>query len=251
MRYLLIHGGFHGAWCWQKLIPELEKLGHDAVAIDLPGHGERREEPSNLVNRAEAIASAVQAGDVLVGHSGGGFDISLAANLIPDKIGRLIYLAAGVPIEGAPLVAATAGAAAGDQVKRLNETISPAALRTNERGRLEWIDFEAARQLFYHDCSKSEAAAAFGQLSAAPPEILIEPVLIPAFWKAELPRSYIVCLQDRALPFATAMAFAGRLGVVPHFIDSSHSPFLSQPADLAWTLVAAATDQPVSPLRPY
>ena len=41
MRFLLIHGGFHGAWCWDRVVPELEQLGHKAVAIDLPGHGER------------------------------------------------------------------------------------------------------------------------------------------------------------------------------------------------------------------
>jgi pimeloyl-ACP methyl ester carboxylesterase len=41
VRFVLIHGGFHGAWCWSRTIPELEKLGHDAVAIDIPGHGQR------------------------------------------------------------------------------------------------------------------------------------------------------------------------------------------------------------------
>jgi pimeloyl-ACP methyl ester carboxylesterase len=251
MRFLLIHGGFHGAWCWQRLIPELTKAGHEALAIDLPGHGERREEASNLTNRAQAIADAARPGDVLVGHSGGGFDISLAANLVPGKVAHLIFVAAGLPIEGAPLVAATAGAAAGDHIKRLNETIPPSALRTNSGGRLEWIDFEAARQIFYGDCSERDANWAFRQLSAAPPDILLEPVSIPAFWKAELPRSYIICLGDRALPFATSMAFAGRLGVVPHFIDSSHSPFLSRPAELTEILIAATRDRPVSPLRPY
>jgi alpha-beta hydrolase superfamily lysophospholipase len=48
MRFVLIHGGFHGAWCWERTIPELERLGHEAIAIDLPGHGERRDERSPL-----------------------------------------------------------------------------------------------------------------------------------------------------------------------------------------------------------
>ena len=39
-QFLLVHGAFHGAWCWQKLVAELEKRGHRAKAIDLPGQGE-------------------------------------------------------------------------------------------------------------------------------------------------------------------------------------------------------------------
>ena len=254
MRFVLIHGGFHGAWCWSRLIPEIERLGHAAVAIDLPGHGNRRSEPSNLANRRDAIVDIMEAGDVLVGHSGGGFDITLAADATPDKVGHLIYLAAGLPIEGRPLVEATGGAAsateqASGQVERLNETISPDILKPTAEGRLEWTDREAAHALFYNDCDMDTAAWAFARFSPAPPNILTEPVHLPNFWSANLPRSYIICLQDRALPFATAMTFAGRLGVVPHFIDSSHSPFLSRPAELAQMLVAATAITPVSPPR--
>jgi pimeloyl-ACP methyl ester carboxylesterase len=39
MRFVLVHGGFHDAWCWERTVPELARLGHDAVAVDLPGHG--------------------------------------------------------------------------------------------------------------------------------------------------------------------------------------------------------------------
>ena len=60
MRFVLIHGGFHGAWCWTRVIPELEKLGHEAIAIDLPGHGERRDESSLLHERAGAIVEVMR-----------------------------------------------------------------------------------------------------------------------------------------------------------------------------------------------
>jgi pimeloyl-ACP methyl ester carboxylesterase len=238
MRFILIHGGFHGAWCWNYLIPELKRLGHEALAIDLPGHGERRAEPSTLENRSAAIVEVLKPGDILVGHSGGGFDITLAANAVPDRIGHLIYLAAGLPIEGQPLVRATGGATDTGKVERLNETISSTVLRQTEDGRLAWTERDAAAALFYHDCPSEIVDWAFARFSPAPPGI------------PELPRSYIVCLRDRALPFATAMKFAGRLGVVPHYIDSSHSPFFSRPRELAALLSGAAADQPVAPLQP-
>lgn len=250
MRFVLIHGGFHGAWCWSRLIPELERLGYEALAIDLPGHGDRRREPSTLENRCEAIAEVLESGDVLVGHSGGGFDITLAANAAPDRVGHLIYLAAGLPMEAQPLVRATGGATESGNVDRLNETIPSTVLRQTDDGRLAWVDRGAAAAIFYHDCSAETVDWAFARFSPAPPAILLDPVRLSKFWAAELPRSYILCLQDRALPFSTAMKFAGRLGVVPHFIDSSHSPFFSRPHELAALLLSATEDKPVAPLQP-
>jgi pimeloyl-ACP methyl ester carboxylesterase len=250
MRFVLIHGGFHGAWCWTRLVQELERLGHRALAIDLPGHGQRRAEASTLENRTDAITGVLQSGDVLVGHSGGGFDITLAANRAPDRVRHLIYLAAGLPIEGRPLVEATGGASETGKIERLNETISSTSLRQTQDGRLEWTDKESAAALFYHDCSRETVDWAFARFSPAPPDILVHPVTLTAYWAAELPRSYVLCLQDRALPFATAMRFAGRLGVVPHFMDTSHSPFLSQPAALAQILIASVNTRPVARLQP-
>lgn len=250
MRFVLIHGGFHGAWCWSRVIPALRGLGHEAVAIDLPGHGARRDETSTLADRRDAIVDVLRQGDVLVGHSGGGFDITLAADAAPERIGHLIYLAAGLPLEGRPLVEATQGATDDTRIARLNATIAPAALQADAQGRLEMADKQAARALFYHDCDDATVDWAFSQLSPAPPGILIEPVTLARFWSADLPRSFILCRDDRALPFAAAMNFATRLGVVPLAIDGAHSPFLTRPRELAELLVQATTTRPVATLRP-
>jgi pimeloyl-ACP methyl ester carboxylesterase len=100
MRFVLVHGGFHAAWCWSRTISELEQLGHKALAVDLPGHGDRLNEESTLDNRREAILSVLQPGDVLVGHSGGGFDATLAADAATDLVSHIVYLAAALPREG-------------------------------------------------------------------------------------------------------------------------------------------------------
>lgn len=134
MRFLLVHGGFHGAWCWSRVIPELQALGHEAVAIDLPGHGARRDEPSTIAGRRDAIVSAMQSGDVLVGHSGGGYDIALAADAVPEKVGHLIYLAAGLPIEGRAIIEATGGRSA-EEVNEGGNT----QLMTDETGMMRFI----------------------------------------------------------------------------------------------------------------
>ncbi|CAN7170726.1 alpha/beta fold hydrolase [Phenylobacterium sp. LjRoot219] len=257
MRFVLIHGGFHGAWCWSRTIPELARLGHQALAIDLPGHGERRDERSTLADRQGAILEVLQPGDVLVGHSGGGYDISLAAGAAPEKVRHLVYLAAGLPLEGRTVLEATGGAAqpSGDgdaQVTQLmsDETGMLRFIRPDARGRMECVDREAAGDFFYHDCDEATVAWAFERLTPAPSDFLTETVSIPRFWAADLPRSYIRCAQDRAKPQAMSETVVDRLGVAPLSIDASHSPFLSRPAELAELLVAAVATRPTGPLKP-
>jgi pimeloyl-ACP methyl ester carboxylesterase len=257
MRFVLIHGGFHGAWCWARTLPELERLGHRAIAIDLPGHGLRRDERSTLVDRRDAILEVLEPGDVLVGHSGGGYDISLAAGAAPELIGHMIYLAAGLPLEGRSVLEATGGAAqhSGDgevQVVQLmdDDTGMLRFIRPDARGRLECVDQQLAADFFYHDCDPETVAWAFGQLTPAPTDFMQEPVSIPAFWQADLPRSYIHCKQDRAKPPSMTRSVVERLGVEPLNIDASHSPFLSRPAELAQLLVRATATRPIGPLKP-
>ncbi len=251
MRFVLVHGGFHGAWCWSRTIPELETLGHQAIAIDIPGHGERSHEAATMANRLDAVLAVLRPGDVLVGHSGGGLEITRAADAAPDLVSHVIYLAAALPLEGLlmqeALVYRDDGATGGDY----DVTGMLAHLRFDDDGSMALATAEGARQLFYHDCDAATVAWAFDRLT---PEVAGDtattPVSVPRFWEAELPRSFIVCLQDRAQPRWLAAVTARRLGVEPLAIDASHSPFLSRPAELARLLVQATTTQPVAPLRP-
>ena len=62
MRFVFVHGGFHAGWCWEPTIAELQRLGHDGVAVDLPGHGARVDEESTLANRRDAIVAKLAPG---------------------------------------------------------------------------------------------------------------------------------------------------------------------------------------------
>jgi pimeloyl-ACP methyl ester carboxylesterase len=103
MRFVLIHGGFHGAWCWSRTIPELDDLGYQAIATDIPGHGKRVHEEATMAGRLEAVLDVLdvlEPGDVLVGHSGGGLEITRAADAAPELVSHMVYLAAALPLEG-------------------------------------------------------------------------------------------------------------------------------------------------------
>jgi len=251
MRFVLVHGGFHGAWCWEPTIVELNRLGHDAVAVDIPGHGTRLDEESTLANRRDAIVEFLQPGDVLVGHSGGGFDVTLAADAVPERVAHVIYLAAVLPREGRtyPEAMAMRNSEDGDFEADVGEMLG--YLDFADDGAMSFATFEGAWKYFYHDCDERTARWAFERLG---PERFTDttttPVSVPRFWAADLPRSYILCLQDRSKPRWLSDVVTTRLGVEPLTIDSSHSPFLSRPAELAELLAHATTTTPVAPLTP-
>jgi pimeloyl-ACP methyl ester carboxylesterase len=251
MRFVLVHGGFHGAWCWQRTIPEIERLGHQAIAIDVPGHGERAGEDATMPGRLDAVVSVLEPGDVLVGHSGGGFEITRAADARPELVSHIIYLAAALPVEGRTT---------GESIRHHEEgTAKPdhdvtgmlGYLRFGEDGgSMSIADWKGAWEYFYHDCDEETARWAFEHLTTEKVgDTATTRLSVPRFWAADLPRSFITCLQDRCQPRWQADFTARRLGVEALTIDASHSPFLSRPAELAELLVHATTTKPTGPLR--
>jgi pimeloyl-ACP methyl ester carboxylesterase len=257
VRFVFVHGGFHAAWCWERTIIELAKLGHSGHAVDLPGHGALVDQESTLANRRDAIVAALEGGDVLVGHSGGGFDATLAADARPELVSHVVYLAAALPRENRTYPEAMAMRDAEEGPVELGNEFDGdvgemlSYLHFDDEGAMTFADFDGAWKYFYHDCDEQLARWAFERLG---PErfgdTTVTPVSVARFWAADLPRSYILCLQDRSMPRWLADTVARRLGVEPLTIDASHSPFLSRPAELAELLVHATTTKPVGPLLP-
>ena len=248
MKFTLVHGGAHGAWCWDRLIPELQALGHAAKAMDLPGHGVRRNERSTLAGYREAIVDVLEPGDVLVGHSLGCPAATVAADAFPD-ISHIVYLTGPLPVEGKPMAYAGGNDPAASRSSVEDWT---RYMTVSDDGTEFTFDDEAARTVFYHDCTPEVAAWACANLTPQQLGVIVdETISIPTFWEADLPRSFIRCTDDRAFPRPLSDMQIERLGVQPLDIASSHSPFLSRPAELAQLLVEATTTKPVAALQPH
>lgn len=223
---LLIHGACHGAWCWRDVVPALAALGHSARAIDLPGHGA---DPTpagevTLAGYAQAILDAIEAPVTLVGHSMAGFPITLAAEMAPEKVARLVYLCAYVPVPGMSL----ADMRRAGPSQPLLEAIEMAPDRLTFTFRPEMV---AAK--FYHDCPPGTVDFAQGRLCPQPVAPQATAIATLDRW-AGVEKHYILCEEDRAIPpeYQAGMAAGFPPGHVMR-MPVSHSPFFADPQGLA------------------
>jgi pimeloyl-ACP methyl ester carboxylesterase len=253
MRFLAVHGGCHGAWAWDFVKPELARLGHELVAVELPGHGTRVGEPASLASYRKAVVELLQPGDVLVGHSSGCVIATLAVDERPDLVSHLCMVAGILPVDGKPLAyetTATKIGAGSDAPPDENSTLDT-YIRMNDSNDAFSFERQGAVMAFYNDCSDELVDWAYSKLVPEPLAPMAEPVFVPRFWKnAGLSRSFIMGSRDTTCFPALAHSQAKRLGVVPLEIDTGHSPWLSRPAEFAALLVAATKTEPVGPLIP-
>lgn len=227
--FVLVHGAYHGGWCWQHLGEELERSGHRWVAPDLPC-----DQPVGISGYVDTVVEAVRStppGDgedvVVVGHSLGG----LTAPVVADVLGaqRLVLLAATVPEPGRPAVGATHPTEVGEfwQARTDRQVVN---------GELSgWPDAEA-RDIFFHDCSDEVATWAVSQLRLQHFGLLGEPCPLATWPTSDV--TYIACRDDRTITFRWQQAAAARLGVEPVVLAGGHSPFLARPKELADVLTA-------------
>ncbi|KQX18751.1 MULTISPECIES: alpha/beta fold hydrolase [unclassified Sphingomonas] len=227
---LLIHGGCHRGDCWRLLIPALQALGREAVAIDLPGHGRDPETdplPRTLDDGIAATLAALRTFDrpaLLVGHSLGGMTISGATEQAPDLVERLVYISALLPRDGdsGAALAATPGLRAEVGSYMLDD-----GLRVG-------VKPEEAGRLFYADCAEDVAAAATQALVPTDLSYMTTTVTLSTDSFGRVPKTYVHCLRDQAIEMRAQISFRSAApGVEVREIDASHSPFLSRPAELA------------------
>ena len=220
--FVLVHGGWHGAWCWAFLVDELAARGHRAVTVDLPA-----ESPSAGAQEcADGVRAALPGPDVvLVGHSLAGLVLPVVAAAQP--VGHLVYLAAMLPEPGRSV-------AAGDRqtVRGLGR-----GLVRHEDGSSSWRP-EAAAGTLYPDSPPERAAWAVARLRRQHWRAM-EEVTPLASWP-DVRSTYVRCADDAVIdPDWAGRAVPERLGVEPVVLPGDHSPFLARPCALADLLTAA------------
>ncbi len=223
--FALVHGGWHGAWCWERLTPELEALGHRVTAMDLPIDDSSASFDDYAAVACDALSDCSDDDLIVVGHSLGGMTVPLVAQQRPTR--RLVYLCALIPVPGKPMAEQMA-----EEPEMLNPEYTKGLGEKDSEGRRSWIDKERARFHLFGDCDEGTAAVAIPRLR---PQALY-PYRLPCSLSSypAVASTYIVCAEDRMVnPDWSRRIAHERLGADLIEMPGSHSPFLSRPRDLA------------------
>ena len=271
---VLVHGAWHGSWCWAGIAPQLAAAGRSAVAVDMEGHGldavplasalarpfdaaafaaERSPHAdvtlasaaSRLVGQIESVGRPV----VLVAHSMSGHVVSAAAQAVPQLVERLVYVtgfmaASGRPAGGYIQSAENAGELIGPLIAA--DPVAVGALRLDV-GSPDPAYRAGLRDALYGDVAPALAEATIRLLSSdCPFGIPIGSTELTREGWGSIPRLYVRCSADRAiLPALQTRFIAEADAAFPDNptrvvdLDTSHSPFLSQPDRVADAILGA------------
>jgi hypothetical protein len=205
-RFVLVPGAWHGAWCFSELVRELEARGHAAAGVDLPC------DRPGLTQHDYARLIGPQPDAIVVGHS-------LAGQTVPHVAARTrVYLAGLLPVAGAYADAFVEGF--GGFVR-------------DELDRSYWPNADLCAEFMYPDCTRETSDWAFARLR--PQGRILEEA--GAFGEGDI---VIATLRDAAIKPAWQIATGRRHGARVIELDSGHSPFFTQPGELADVLATLA-----------
>lgn len=278
--FVLVHGAWHNASTYTKVIPELAARGHTAVAVDLPGHGLDAAFPTSFFDRPlnaaafatepspvagitvqdcadrvlgviDRLRAAGHSKVVLVGHSLGGVTLTDVAERAPDKLHAIVYLAAYMLSQGQSVMDTIALPEASDSPGPrllMSDPTVTGALRV-DFGSNDPAYLKTIKSAFYGDVSDAQFCAASHALTPDEPALLATTPAVRTVqrWGA-VSRHYIVCARDGVVPPAlqrvfidAADAFTPSNKTLVHTMETSHSPFISSPKELAAILAVSAS----------
>ncbi len=221
--FVLVHGAFHGPWCWDRVTPLLRAMGHHVVCPDLSVPVSPA--PADWLDHWTALVTmAIKTCDepvVLVGHSRSGIIISQVAERVPDSIAGLVFLCAIVALDGESM----------EDVRRNLGFSGPPAVRVR---RIEGspgltADPASVAAAIYSLSSEADKDLALSLLTPEPSEAFrIMPRLTSSGFD-RVPRIYIQCRADQAIPPDLQRRMCERLSWTQILmLDSDHAPYFSK-----------------------
>ena len=226
--FVLIHGAWHGGWCWEGVIQELEKAGHSAEAPTMPGHNpdddRSRIKFDDYIDKICAVLNKQPRPVVLVGHSSGGYMLQAAAPRTADKIARLIFLNAFILPEGKSQF---------DLVPPEASEAMTAAARASADNCVPVIE-DFVRNMLMAGEPVVKQDALIKQLTPQPFALFTTPVDTGAFDKLTIPKSVVFCKGDVSLPPGGYLGMAQGLGEYNLVeVEGSHEAFFTNPGVVA------------------
>lgn len=237
--YVLVHSAWLGAWQWTNVAKPIETNGHTTIIPDLPGHGSDKTLPADIVmdDYVKTLIDILDKQDgpvILVGHSFNGITISRVAELRPNKVKKLVYISAFLLPNGSSFI---------DAVKGVEGSTAVDNFQLSEDETYAFIKEDEIQNAFAHDITKEA-------YEDAKPYMVPEPVA-PLMYKLEIteenfgriPKYYIECTKDRAIPIEIQRAMYNGNVEKSYSLNSSHTPNFSQPGKLASILLEISKER--------
>lgn len=230
--FLFLHGSWHAAWCWHKILPLIESAGHSAVAIDLPGRG-RAPAMSPLVGmrtmaNAAHAALAPTGKTIVVVHSRNGIVASSLAELAPDRIARTVYVASFMLPSGRRVL----------DYSRDRFSMMPGNVKVDRLTLSDRLDPKVYREALYADCSDQDVALCRALLVREPSRPALTRLKLSESRYGRVPRSYIRLTQDNAVSIQLQDQLLNETKVDRvESLDSSHSAYFSRPEELTQAIL--------------
>lgn len=229
--FVLVHGAFQDASSWNAVAERLGAADHDVVAVDLPGRDATgaAAKAVSLDDYVARVADAFSAADepvVLVGHSFGGMTISAVAERMPDRIERLIYVAAYLPRSGESMEAL----ALSDGDNQFTESTFVVA---KDYSHAEILEADRVR-VFAPTADSAQAAAVVASMIREPLGPIGTPVTLSEARFGSVPKAFIRTLRDGTVSTPLQTMMIDRAGITEvRDIDTGHAPYLTRPDALA------------------
>jgi pimeloyl-ACP methyl ester carboxylesterase len=233
--FVLTHGTWQASWIWRDVAPMLERQGHRAIAVDLPGHGADLTPLGEIrmQHYVDAVARTIDTLDeppILVGHSMGGM-IAAVAEARSEALAAVVFVAANVPASGKSMLS----------VVEQYDPGFPASFVWAADQRTAAITAGGAREFLYHLCPPSTVDEVLPLFTWEPVAPFEAPITTTPGRFGRVRRYYVETLQDRAVPLRLQRSIQAGVGFDEVFtLDADHSPFFSAPSELAACLSLVA-----------
>ena len=240
--FTFIHSAWMGGWQWGHVGGGLEGAGYTVSAPDLPGHGTDKTRPENItmndyVKTMTDILDGKEEKTVLVGHSFGGVVASQVAEARPEKVEAIVYLCAFMLPNGASFLDATQGVTTSQVLNNLVFTDDGSAVGIKE---------SALHEAVAHDVPMEAFAAAKPNLVLEPTAPLGAKLSLTDQGYGSIPKYYVECAQDNAIPLPIQRAMHGSQDVEKVYsLDTSHGAIFSKPEEVANILTDIAAREHV------
>ena len=242
--YVLVHGAWQAPYVWDAVSSDLIRTGNKVIVVELPGHGIDKTPAHQLtldVYRDKVIEaiSKVDGKVILVGHSMGGMVITSVAEKIPSKISKLVYIGAFLPTSGQSL----------DELAKTDpdSKLGPQLMQSADKLTLD-VNRDSLTYLFINDGTKSDKERVIANYRAEPAIPFINKVTLTKERFGAVEKVYIKTLQDIVISSKLQDRMIASAGIKDVYqINTSHSPFLSQPYAVSTLLLKIGQESSVMP----